>query len=82
MVLNSPVFRGHFHFKFFNVLTCSSEDSVFLDLYTKTLAVLQVFFMSQDTSRYKSLCSQSLRRAFQRECKGDMSGFFLGFEFV
>ena len=45
MVLNSPVFRGHFHFKIFNVLTCSSEDSVFLDLYTKTLVVLQVCFL-------------------------------------
>jgi len=55
MVLNSPVFRGHFHFKFFNVLTCSSEDSVFLHLYTKTLVVLQVCFMSMYTRWYKSL---------------------------
>jgi len=33
---------GHFHFKFFNVLTLILEDWVFLDLYTKTLAVQQV----------------------------------------
>ena len=72
MVLNLAVFRGRFHFKNFNVLTSSSEDSVFLDLYTKTLVVLQVCFMSMYTLWYKCLCSHSFRRAFQRECKGDV----------
>ena len=46
-MLNSPVFRGHIFFKFFNVLTQSSEDSVFLDLYTQTLIGTTGMFQTQ-----------------------------------
>jgi len=46
-VLNSPVFTCHILFKNFNVLTLSSEDSVFLDLYTQTLTGTTGMFQFQ-----------------------------------